>query len=116
MLTRVEYIKETDENTFAIVDAGMNDFLRSALYQARSTILPAQQTGENLKSYTIVGPVCESADVFTHDARLPLLTQGALLAITGVARMVLRWLLIIMRVCVQPKCWLMEAKVFNSPA
>lgn len=84
LLTRVEYIKETQAQTFAILDAGMNDFLRSALYQARSTFLPACENDDKvIKPYSLVGPVCESADVFAQDVWLNL-TEGALLAMTGV--------------------------------
>ncbi|OGT43240.1 MAG: diaminopimelate decarboxylase [Gammaproteobacteria bacterium RIFCSPHIGHO2_12_FULL_37_34] len=62
LLTRVEYIKQTHHKNFAIVDAGMNDLLRPALYNAWQTILPIIQHQAETKCYDIVGPVCESAD------------------------------------------------------
>ena len=62
-LTRVEYLKHNEHRNFAIVDAGMNDLLRPALYQGYHDILPAQrETRSSPKVYDIVGPVCESAD------------------------------------------------------
>lgn len=81
LITRVEYIKSTPYKQFAIVDAGMNDLLRPALYQAWHTILPVlddQTLQEN--SYDIVGPVCESADYFGEGRSLRI-TENSLLVI-----------------------------------
>ena len=82
LLTRVEYIKTNGDKHFAVVDAGMNDLLRPALYQARHgmlTVSETRRTPERL--YDVVGPVCESADVLATDRRLSL-EVGDLLAIT----------------------------------
>lgn len=82
LLTRVEYLKTNGDKHFAVVDAGMNDLLRPALYQARHgmlTVSEAPRTPERL--YDIVGPVCESADVLGTDRRLSL-EVGDLVAIT----------------------------------
>jgi diaminopimelate decarboxylase len=62
LLTRIEYIKQTPQKNFVIVDAGMNDLLRPALYDAWQPILPVQKQTIEKKYYDIAGPVCESAD------------------------------------------------------
>ncbi len=80
LLTQVEYIKFEGHKYFAIVDAGMNDFLRSALYGAWQNILPVLQRLGDKTSYDIAGPVCESADFFGKD-RLLNLAAGDLIAI-----------------------------------
>lgn len=81
LLTRVEYLKHTRYKNFAIVDAGMNDLLRPALYDAWHSIIPVKlnHTAQE-KIYDIVGPVCESAD-FLGKNRLLALGEGDLLAI-----------------------------------
>ena len=80
LLTRVEYIKFEANKYFAIVDAGMNDFLRSALYDAWQNILPVEQRLGDNTAYDVAGPVCESADFFGKD-RLLNLAAGDLIAI-----------------------------------
>lgn len=88
LVTKVEHIKTTPYKNFGIVDAGMNDFMRPALYQAWHDIIPIDESkrlyGDVNSSvhYDIVGPVCESADSF--GANRPLnLSAGDLLAIRG---------------------------------
>lgn len=83
LVTQVEYIKHHDDNHFAIVDAGMNDLIRPALYEAWMTISPVEQTlaGET-HHYNIVGPVCETGDFLGKQRRLTL-QPGALLAVFG---------------------------------
>lgn len=81
LLTRVEYIKQTEHKNFAIVDAGMNDLIRPALYGAYQEICVATpQISAVEKNYDVVGPVCESADFFGKERKLAL-TTGDLLAI-----------------------------------
>jgi diaminopimelate decarboxylase len=73
LLTRVEYLKHTPYKNFAIVDTGMNDLLRPALYGAWHPVLPiARRAAEEEKIYDIVGPVCESADFIGKDRQLAL--------------------------------------------
>ncbi len=96
LLTRVRYIKKSAAKTFAIVDAGMNDLIRPALYQSYHEIVPVcsgsvSDTSQNpitSKSRTekidIVGPVCESGDFFALDREMPELHEGDLLAIMSV--------------------------------
>ena len=88
LLTRVRYIKKSGAKKFAIVDAGMNDLIRPALYHSYHEIVPvAEPIMNNSKSKNetekidIVGPVCESGDFFALDRRLPEVREGDLLAI-----------------------------------
>ena len=86
LLTRVRYIKKTGSKKFAIVDAGMNDLIRPALYQSYHEIVPveADRSGEQTEEsekIDIVGPVCESGDFFALDREMPEVHEGDLLAI-----------------------------------
>lgn len=81
LLTQVLYRKSTRYKTFVIVDGGMNDLLRPALYDAHHRILPARKRAGRLVTTDIVGPVCESADVLGRARRLVLPRRGDLLAI-----------------------------------
>jgi len=85
LLTRVQYIKQTAEKKFAIVDAGMNDLIRPALYQSYHEIVPVKEPitsmSKKKEKIDIVGPVCESGDFFALDREMPELHQGDLLAI-----------------------------------
>ena len=84
LVSRVLYRKETAEKTFVIVDAGMNDFLRPAFYQAHHEIKPVRQKEEKEKEVVdIVGPICESADFFARDREFPKVKEGELLSIFG---------------------------------
>ena len=82
LLTRVLYLKENEGRRFCIVDAGMNDLLRPALYGAWMNIVPARlRTGEELE-YSVVGPVCESDDFLGHE-RMLCVKPGDVLAVRG---------------------------------
>ena len=84
LLTRVRYIKKTGAKKFAIVDAGMNDLIRPALYQSYHEIVPvcrASVSDAGREKIDIVGPVCESGDFFALDREMPELHEGDLLAI-----------------------------------
>ena len=84
LLTRVRYIKKSGAKTFAIVDAGMNDLIRPALYQSYHEIVPVEQgrgDSPNRPKIDIVGPVCESGDFFALDREMPELREGELVAI-----------------------------------
>lgn len=63
LISRVLYIKKGSNTTFAIVDAGMTDLIRPALYQAKHKIENLSSSGPGLK-YDVVGPICESSDTF----------------------------------------------------
>ena len=83
LLTRVRYIKKTGAKKFAIVDAGMNDLIRPALYQSYHEIVPVAEPSKtkSTEKIDIVGPVCESGDFFALDREMPELHEGDLLAI-----------------------------------
>lgn len=81
LLTRVVRNKETSRRRFVVVDAGMNDLLRPALYAARHRVVPAAPRGGPLAPADVVGPVCETADFLARGARLPRLAAGDLLAV-----------------------------------
>ncbi|WP_419600022.1 diaminopimelate decarboxylase [Thiolapillus sp.] len=81
LLTRVEYLKPTEEKDFAIVDAAMNDLIRPALYQSWQEIIPADENTQGRPGrYDIVGPVCETGD-FLGKGRELSLNPGDLLAV-----------------------------------
>jgi diaminopimelate decarboxylase len=81
LLTRVEYLKSNSVKNFAIVDGAMNDLLRPSLYKAWQAILPVVEavSGE-VKTWDIVGPVCETGDFLGKDRELAL-QEGDLLAV-----------------------------------
>ena len=100
LLTRVRYIKETTQKKFAIIDAGMNDLIRPALYGSYHEIVPVERLGKTGsvpskvrkddtevfppstgEKMDIVGPVCESGDFFAQDREVPELRAGDLLAV-----------------------------------
>ena len=64
LLTKIEYLKSNDSKHFAVVDAGLNDILRPALYKAWQKIVPMMERKElQTKEYDVVGPVCETGDL-----------------------------------------------------
>lgn len=83
LLSRVEYLKYQDDNNFAIVDAGMNDLIRPALYESWMRIITEKEHPEgDALSYNIVGPICETSD-FLGKGRKLALNQGDLIAVCG---------------------------------
>jgi diaminopimelate decarboxylase len=86
LVVRVLYIKSTPKKKFIIVDAGMNDLIRPALYDAYHQIMPLRVTSHELRAKEkadVVGPICESADFFAKARNLPLVKEGDYLAIMG---------------------------------
>lgn len=79
LVTRVLYVKHAAQ-VYVIVDAGMNDLMRPALYDAIHSTLPVVKTAAPVTPVSIVGPVCESSDVFVKSLPLVLPEEGALLA------------------------------------
>lgn len=84
LLSRVIQINERgDGRRFAVLDAGMNDLMRPALYDAFHDLVPVRpREGEPLV-YDLVGPICESTDIFARDRRSPPLQTGDLVAFMG---------------------------------
>ena len=82
LLTRVLHVKGSGTKRFVVTDAGMNDLIRPALYQAHHEIVPVLQKGGSGEMIAdVVGPVCESGDFFAHDRLLPAVAAGDLLAV-----------------------------------
>ena len=82
LITQVVYEKRGAAKTFKIVDAGMNDLIRPALYQGHHEIVPlAEPKSTALEKVDVVGPVCESGDFFAQDREVPLIQQGDYLAV-----------------------------------
>jgi diaminopimelate decarboxylase len=81
LLTRVVTLNERASKSFLVVDAGMNDLLRPAMYDAHHEIWPvrAPVTSERVV-YDVVGPICESSDIFAAGRSLPCLAPGDLVA------------------------------------
>jgi diaminopimelate decarboxylase len=72
LVTQVQYLKKGELHDFAIVDAGMNDMIRPALYQAWMKIDVAERKNIESGVYDVVGPVCESSDFLGKDRSLPI--------------------------------------------
>ncbi|MFZ4780512.1 MAG: diaminopimelate decarboxylase, partial [Terrimicrobiaceae bacterium] len=81
LLSTVQYVKQTPSKTFVIVDAGMNDLIRPALYEGWHEIVPLKESHEPSVPMDVVGPVCESGDFFAQDRELPPLASGDRIAL-----------------------------------
>lgn len=82
LVSRVEYVKPGAQREFLVVDAGMNDLVRPALYDAWHDVLPLRQADAQAtrRRYDLVGPVCETGDTFARDRELAELKAGDELA------------------------------------
>jgi diaminopimelate decarboxylase len=80
LISKVLFIKNGSNTLFAIIDAGMTDLIRPALYQAHHKIENLTSTG-NIYRYDVVGPVCESSDTFAKYIELPETRRGDLVSI-----------------------------------
>lgn len=81
LITRVLYVKQASVKQFAIVDAGMTELIRPALYGAKHKIVNLTSQAQQMEKYDVVGPICESSDVFDKELMLPTTQRGDLLAI-----------------------------------
>ena len=81
LITRVTYVKTGIVKKFIIVDAGMSDLIRPALYQAHHKIENISATGTPTETYDVVGPICESSDCFGTDETLPITHRGDFIAL-----------------------------------
>lgn len=81
LITQVLYVKQATSKRFVIVDAGMTELIRPALYQAKHKIVNLTSQSEQQEKYDVVGPICESSDVFDKDLLLPITQRGDILAI-----------------------------------
>jgi diaminopimelate decarboxylase len=81
LLTRCLFEKHGKAKTFKVVDAGMNDLIRPALYEGHHEIAPLKQPGEARRKVDVVGPICESGDFFCQDRELPDFQPGEVVAL-----------------------------------
>lgn len=82
LLARVLYVKENRGKRFVVVDAGMNDLMRPALYGARHAILPVRR-GRGASLADVVGPLCETGDFLATEREVPDVRPGELIAVLG---------------------------------
>lgn len=81
LITQVLYVKQAATKQFAIVDAGMTELIRPVLYQAKHKIVNLTSQSDKMEKYDVVGPICESSDVFDKDVQLPTTKRGDIIAI-----------------------------------
>ena len=81
LISKVLYVKKGVNTNFAIIDAGMTELIRPALYQAVHSIDNLTSTSKDLERYDVVGPICESSDCFGKALMLPSTNRGDLIAI-----------------------------------
>lgn len=81
LISRVLYVKKGLNKQFVILDAGMSDLIRPALYQAHHKIENISSTSAETETYDVVGPICESSDCFGTDEVLPVTKRGDLFAL-----------------------------------
>ena len=81
LITRVLYVKHGISRRFVIVDGGMTDLLRPALYQAHHKIENISSLADETEVYDVVGPICESSDKFGTDEKLPITNRGDFIAL-----------------------------------
>lgn len=81
LISRVLYVKKGVDKQFVIIDAGFTDLIRPAFYQAHHKIENISSNASATHRYDVVGPICESSDVFGVDEILPITHRGDLLAI-----------------------------------
>ena len=85
LISKIVFIKKNGKKCFVIIDAGMNDFMRPALYNARHNIVPVSKSKKRINgNIEFVGPICESTDTFLKYRNFSFLNEGDLVAITNV--------------------------------
>ena len=85
LISKIVFIKKNGNKNFIILDAGMNDFMRPALYNARHNIIPVLKLKKKINgNVEFVGPICESTDTFVKYKSYSLLNENNLVAITNV--------------------------------
>jgi diaminopimelate decarboxylase len=85
LISKVIYIKKSNNKKFIILDAGMNDLMRPALYNAYHEIIPLKKNSKKIKGYVeFVGPICESSDKFLSQKNISEIHEGDFVAIANV--------------------------------
>jgi len=84
LVSKIQYIKKGPNKYFIILDAGMNDFMRTALYEAKHEIIPVNKISKkNFRALEFVGPICESTCKFTSYKNYQKISEGDFVAITN---------------------------------
>ena len=81
LIAKCLYVKQATHRQFVILDAGMTDLIRPALYDAHHHIVNLTSQEASTQIYDVVGPICESSDVFQRDCTLPVTHRGDLIAL-----------------------------------
>jgi len=85
LITKIIYIKKSNKKFFIVLDAGMNNLMRPALYDAEHQIIPLIKTNKQIKGdIEFVGPVCESSDRFLKKKNFSLIKEGDYVGLTHV--------------------------------
>jgi diaminopimelate decarboxylase len=84
LVARVLYVKRVHGREFVVLDAGLNDLLRPALYGAYHRVVPLARRDREIRTFDVAGAVCESSDIFARDRELPAPRRGEHLAILDV--------------------------------
>jgi len=85
LISKIIYIKKSNNKNFIILDAGMNNLMRPALYNAHHEIVPIKKMGKFLRgNLKFVGPVCESSDKFSSQKNFPKIKEGDYVGLTNV--------------------------------
>jgi len=80
LVSKLLYVKDTGHRVFYILDAGMNDLIRPSFYDAYHEIIPVRKTAAKKRAVDIVGPVCETGDIFAKQREMPAMKPGDLAA------------------------------------
>ena len=83
LVAKCLYTKARDEKNFIMIDAGMNDLARPALYGSYHGVLPVEKNQDGMIVADIVGPICESGDFLVKEREVPMFKQGDLMAFTS---------------------------------
>jgi diaminopimelate decarboxylase len=83
LISKVLYVKESPSKKFIIIDAGMNNLIRPSLYHAYHQIVPLIKNERALEKVDIVGPICETSDIFARGRTINALLDSDILAVTG---------------------------------
>jgi len=81
LVSKVLYLKDNGAKKFLIVDAGMNDLIRPALYNSYHNIVPVKKSSAKRSTMDIVGPICESGDFFAKERRMHSVREGDCIAV-----------------------------------
>ena len=85
LITKIIYIKKSNNKHFIVLDAGMNNLMRPALYNTQHQIIPLKKTNKMLKgNLEFVGPICESSDKFSNQKSFSQIKEGDYVGLTHV--------------------------------